>query len=732
MLSPVARRGGGGRAAIILAAAGLAARNLQRNTVCDMTDWRQASEALGRAGAAAGRGGIRLLVGAFGLIAGIGLAIGRALAHPAQTARAAREFAAIWAPRASSGLNLLMLASAPFVAIFVPHLPDDLDLWNVARPASITLLDRHGEELATRGAVYGETIALEDLPDYFRDAFLATEDRRFYEHSGYDPRSLARALIANIRSGGVVQGGSTITQQLAKNLFLSSDQKITRKIHELFLAIWIERRHDKDEILSLYLNRIYLGSGAYGVEAASRYYFGKPAREATLAEAAMLAGLPKAPSSLAPTRNLAAAQARAAEVLDNLGEADAATEFQIRMAKARPAVAIDQPADGELGYFFDYIAARALELLGGLNRDIVVHTTLDRRLQLIAQTALSGALDSQGAAANVGQGALVAFDRIGGVVAMVGGKSYRESQFNRAVQAKRQPGSAFKPAVYLAALEAGMNPKTRFTDKPVEIEDYDWAPENYSGEHIGEVRLAEAMAKSINSVAVQITQALGVEKIAEAAHRLGVASPLTLRPSLALGASEVTVYEMTAAYLPFVAEGAAPAPYAISKITDRSGNALFERAPPAPAQVISKDDAEAMTHMLYQVIHSGTGRAARLGSRDAAGKTGTTQDWRDAWFIGYTADYVAGVWVGNDDYTPTNKVTGGGLPARIWRDFMGPAHADIPFHELAGAYPSVDWERERRLLNFYSDLEASFLNATGEGPAGEGGVRSFWPFRRSN
>lgn len=419
----------------------------------------------------------------------------------------------------------------------------------------------------------------------------------------------------------------------------------------------------------------------------------------------MLAGLPKAPSALAPTRNLEGAQARAADVLDNLVETGDLDRFDAMTAKAAPAVPVNRAADSGLGYFFDYIAAKAVALAPS-QRDLIVHTTLNARLQKVAESAVTATLAEEGEMLNANQAALIAYDRDGALLAMVGGESYKESQFNRAVQAKRQPGSAFKPFVYLAALEAGMTPKSKFVDGPIEIGD--WAPQNYSDVFVGEVRLAEAMAKSINTVAVQVSEETGRDNVAAVAERLGVSSDLTPHPSLALGASEVTLNELTAAYLPFQNRGAAVAPYAIRMLTDGEGEVLFEKPSPETARLMDRSHADEMTHMLYQVLHSGTGGRARLGDRSAAGKTGTSQEWRDAWFVGYTHQITAGVWVGNDDRTPMNEVTGGNLPAEIWRAFMSGAHTGAPSVRLPGAYPAITAMSEEALTDFYDDLEYAF------------------------
>ncbi|MEL7488290.1 MAG: PBP1A family penicillin-binding protein, partial [Pseudomonadota bacterium] len=582
-------------------------------------------------------------------------------------------------------------------------------------------VDRRGEEIAARGARYGEAAAIDALPDYLVKAFLMTEDRRFYDHHGVDLRGALRAAFANIRAGGVVEGGSTITQQLAKNLFLTPEQTYTRKIKEALLALWLEGHHDKDEILSLYLNRIYLGAGAYGIESAAQTYFDKSATDVTLAEAVLLAGLPKAPSALAPTQNPFGAADRADEVLDNLLETGAVTPFEAREARRNPPVIAAGDANAGVGYFFDYAAQKARALAGDEAVDLFVTTTLDRDVQRKAEAAVASVITTETKLAGAEQAALVAYDRDGAMRALVGGVNYIESQFNRATQAKRQPGSAFKPFVYVAALENGMTPQTKFADMPVEIDG--WAPQNYSGSHLGEMRLTEAMAKSVNTIAVQVSEQVGRRKVAEAAKRLGVKGDVPAHPSIALGAANLTLEDLTAGYLPLANGGYGADPYAIERITDQRGRVLYEREAPAREQVISPKVSSDMNFLLYQVMHSGTGARAKLGRRAAVGKTGTTNDWRDAWFIGYTAQMTAGVWVGNDDFRGMEEVTGGKLPAEIWRAFMNAAHADLPRRPIKGATPAVTVTDEGALMSFYGDVARGFRAVQRDGSARRGDRR---------
>ncbi|MEM1192323.1 MAG: PBP1A family penicillin-binding protein [Pseudomonadota bacterium] len=622
------------------------------------------------------------------------------------TTRALRIARPVFSTAASLGFVALGLALYFTFVQMAPRVASATDLWNINRQSSIVMLDRHGTEMMSRGARYGEAVSVDELPPYLVAAFLATEDRRFYDHFGIDLRGTLRAAVTNYRSGAVVQGGSTITQQLAKNLFLSPDRTYKRKLREALLAIWLEGRYSKDELLSLYLNRIYLGAGAYGVEAAAKTYFGKSAREVTLAEAAMLAGLPKAPSSLAPTQNLLGAERRSAEVVDNLLETDAITSFQARDAKLNPAVLATNEFSPELGYAFDTVAAMANAMVGSNDGDLIIQTTLDPQLQKDAETALSLALTIEERQRGAEQAALISYDLEGATRAMAGGRDYRDSQFNRAVQARRQPGSAFKPFVYIAALEAGITPDAKFIDQPINIDG--WQPSNYADEFAGPVRLTEAVAKSINTVSVQVSEEVGREKVIEVARRLGITSPLQPHPSLALGAVDLTLEELTRAYLPLARGGTRVSPYLIETIRNQDGTVLYTHNREKPARVFTAAVSKDINHLLYQVMLTGTGRRATLGSRQAMGKTGTTNDWRDAWFVGYTGQLVTGVWTGNDANSGMDKVTGGSIPATIWKTYMLAAHKDLPERKLAGAYPAPTYNDDPVLLDFYADVTGGF------------------------
>ncbi len=562
------------------------------------------------------------------------------------------------------------------VAWYGYDLPDAGQLGAVERTPTVTLVGSEGGEIARFGDLYSRPVQLAELPPALIQAVLATEDRRFYDHFGLDLIGASRAAVVNLRSGRIEQGGTTITQQLAKNVFLSPERTIKRKVQETLLALWLERKFSKDEILTLYLDRVYLGAGAYGFDAAARRYFGKPAAKVSLSEAAMLAGLLKAPSRYSPSRDLARARARAAQVLDNMVAAGYLGPAQARAAKRRPAGLVSPPRRGRgARYFADWVLEQVPRYLGHTRRDLVVVTTLDKRLQGAAESALGDALSKHGARLDVSQAALVALAPDGAVRAMVGGRSYAESQFNRATQARRQPGSAFKLFVYLAGLEAGLTPDHVMRDEPVRIGD--WQPRNYAGTYSGEVTLRQALAGSINTVAVKVAERAGRGRVIKAARRLGLTAKLEPHPSLALGAAEVTLMELTTAYAPLANGGMGVWAHAITEIRDGLGEVLYRRRGSGLGRVIAARELAQLNDMLGAAIEEGTAKAARLG-RPAAGKTGTSQDFRDAWFIGYTADFVAGVWVGNDDAAPMKRVTGGGLPALVWRDFMTAAHAGLP------------------------------------------------------
>ena len=577
-----------------------------------------------------------------------------------------------------------VICAAGVVAWYATDLPDVDQALAPTRQPTVRLLAASGAPLAAFGDIHGPAVRLDALPGALVQAVLATEDRRFYGHFGIDPIGLARAVLANLRAGRIVQGASTITQQVAKNLFLTPERTLKRKVQEVLLALWLESRFSKDHILTLYLNRVYLGAGVFGVEAAARRYFGIPARRLSLYQAAMLAGLLKAPSRYNPAHHPDRAARRTARVLANMVAAGAITPAQARAAKGRRS----RPAGADAGragrHFADWVMAQVGSYVSPGDRDLVVLTTLDRRLQRRAEALVAAVLSGPGAKAGVSQAAIVVLAPDGAVSAMVGGRDYRASQFNRATQALRQPGSAFKPLVYLAGLESGLSPASRLIDGPVAVGE--WRPRNFDGRFRGAVSLRDALARSINTVAVTVAERAGLGRVVAAARRLGLTTPLPASPSLALGAAEVSLIELTAAYGAFANGGIGVWPHGIAEVragSGRAGRVLYRRAGSGPGRVMQRRHAAAMTDMLAMVVGEGTGRAAAL-ARPAAGKTGTSQDFRDAWFVGYTAQFTAGVWMGNDDGRPMRGVTGGGLPARLWRDIMKAAHQGLATRSLPG------------------------------------------------
>jgi penicillin-binding protein 1A len=598
-----------------------------------------------------------------------------------------------------------VIFGAVVLGYFALTLPDTSELTRAERRQSITILAADGSLLTTYGDLFGQALTLKEMSPYLPKAVIATEDRRFYHHFGVDPLGLLRAAFANVAAGHVVQGGSTITQQLAKNLFLTPQRSLTRKIQETLLAFWLEHRFSKDQILEIYLNRVYLGAGTYGVDAAAHRYFNKSAKSTTLYESAAIAGLLKAPTRFNPTRDRETAAARTAQVLTNMVDAGFIRREQAEVALKEGAslaeVAAIRPGTR---YFADWVAEQLGEFTDPAGRDLTVVTTLDPRMQAEAEGAIADALAREGDKMAVTQGALVAMSSDGAVRAMVGGRDYDRSQFNRATQAQRQPGSAFKPFVYLAGLEAGIQPSDQFVDAPIRIGG--WQPRDYTGHYQGSMSLSEGLAQSVNTIAVQVAQRAGLGNVVSVAHRLGISSPLAPEMSLALGTNEVNLLELVSAYAPFANGGRAVLPHGISEIRDQAGRPIFRRAGSGLGQVVRPELAGTMNEMLSGVIDHGTGRSAQL-ARPAAGKTGTTQDYRDAWFIGYTADLVAGVWLGNDDNSPMNKVTGGMLPAQTWRRFMLVATRAMPVRPLPDPGPTVT-EGPPHPGGFFENLFAIF------------------------
>ncbi|MGE5146214.1 MAG: transglycosylase domain-containing protein [Candidatus Eiseniibacteriota bacterium] len=574
-----------------------------------------------------------------------------------------------------------IIAGIGIVAYYAHDLPDIRTLDAGTRRPMITLLDRNGQPFMTFGDNYGQVVSLKQVPVALPEAIIATEDRRFYDHFGLDPIGIVRALVVNTIHGTVRQGGSTITQQLAKNLFLSPERTIKRKVQETLLALWLEQRFSKSQILTIYLNRVYLGAGSYGVDAAAHRYFNKPARSLTLYESAVIAGLLRAPSRYNPANHPEAAADRAAQVLANMVDAGYIDAAQAKKAESQGIKAERGPEDMGYRFFADWVLHDVADYIGHTETDLTVRTTFDPAMQRAADAKVDAVLTTEGPKRKATQAALVALDPDGAVRAMVGGRDYRDSQFNRATQALRQPGSAFKPFVFLAALEAGIGADDHFTDAPLKIGN--WSPHNFGDHYYGDVTLREAVARSLNSVAVRVSERVGRRQVIKVARRLGITSPMANDSSIALGTSEVTPLELTAAYASFANEGWGVLPYAIVEVRDAHNKVLYKRRGSGTGRVIAEKDAAEMNDLLRAVIAWGTGRGANIG-RPAAGKTGTSQDFRDAWFVGYTPDLVTGVWVGNDDSAPMKNVTGGSLPAEIWKGFMSEALKGVPPRNLPG------------------------------------------------
>src|SRR5262245_9060882 len=579
------------------------------------------------------------------------------------------------------GLWLLIAAAGTMVWVAI-NLPPIQSLEIPKRPPQIEIVGLDGKPLATRGEMHGATVTLKELPPYLPRAFIAIEDRRFYSHFGIDPVGLMRAAAANVIRRGVAQGGSTITQQLAKNLFLTQERTYWRKLQEVVLALWLERKFSKTEILELYLNRVYFGAGAYGIDAAAQRYFGKSAKHVRVAEAAMLAGLVKSPSRLAPSRNPNGAEKRAQAVVAAMAEQGFITESMAKTALLQPARAVKPVGTGTVNYVADWIMDVLDDLVGHVEEDIVIVTSIDPVLQAAAEKALVDELTQKGAKLDVQQGAIVAMTPEGAVRALVGGRNYAESQYNRAVAARRQPGSAFKPFVYLAALEHGLTPDTVREDKPIAIKG--WKPENYAHEYYGPVTLTQSLALSLNTVAVRLMQEVGAAAVAKTAYRLGVASKLETNPSLALGTSEVSLIELVAAYAPLANGGSAIVPSVVERVRTATAKTLYVRKRQDYGRVIEARHVAMMNAMMRETLRIGTAQRAQLAGWPAAGKTGTSQDFRDAWFVGYTAHLITGVWIGNDDSSPTRKATGGGLPVDIWSRVMKVAHQGVAVAALPG------------------------------------------------
>ena len=618
---------------------------------------------------------------------------------------------------AAAGLLLVTILLAAqawrFVFADLPVLPSsEAALWSLNRPPGMAFYDRNGTLIATRGPRHGSRVPLSELPPFVTRAFLAAEDRRFYEHKGVDWRGVGRALVENARAGRVVQGGSTLTQQLIKTVLLTPEQTLKRKLQEAVLATRLERRLSKDQILSLYLHRAYFGEGAYGVESAARTYFGKTARGLTLSEAALLAALPKAPSRLDPTNGMDEALARSRLILSLMRQEGWISSGEEAAALAAPPVLSSPPGgEGDFGYVLDLAQAQARQLAGAETPDLVVRLTVDPRLQSAGTRIVREAMRNGPRRYGADQAALVALAPDGSIRAMVGGVSHRQSPYNRATQARRQPGSAFKPIVFAAALETGVSPSDVRRDAPVRFGG--WTPENYGGGYAGDMTVEQALIRSKNTIAAKLGEEVGPERLGAFAQRLGLTT-VPDRPyrSAALGAVEVTLLDLTAAYQTFQLGGRRPPVVGlIGEIRTTRGDLVYGRAPSAAVPVYDPTKAVQMVRMMKGVIQRGTGRRADFG-RPAAGKTGTSQNWRDAWFVGFTPDWAAGVWVGNDDDDPTKKITGGELPASIWRRFMIEAHQGLPVRDFDGLAPKRTELAARD--QFYAELAAEFAREAGD------------------
>jgi penicillin-binding protein 1A len=608
---------------------------------------------------------------------------------------------------ASEGFTLGVAGALLMLALAVPAFDAIGRDWRTQSDFAVTFLDRYGNVIGKRGVLQDDSVQLEDLPDYLIKAVLATEDRRFFEHFGIDVMGTLRAMVENARAGGVVQGGSSITQQLAKNLFLSNERTLQRKIKEAYLALWLEANLTKREILKLYLDRAYMGGGTSGVGASAEFYFGKKVTDIDLAESAMLAGLFKAPTRYAPHINLPAARARANEVLTNMVQAGFMTEGQVVGARRHPATAVERTQTASADYFLDWAFEQVKQHVDGRDKVLIARTTLDMRLQKGAESAIESTLRESGEAYNVHQGALVCVEPDGTLRAMVGGRDYGASTFNRAVNAMRQPGSSFKPYVYATALETGKyTPDTVVVDAPVSIGN--WSPQNYGRSYKGRLSLRNALRQSLNTVAVRLSIATGRQPIADLAHRMGVMSPIRVTRSLALGSSELTVLDQAIGYSAFSNGGYHVEPRALVDIRTSSGKVIYDAdANPRPLQrVLSEETVIGMIDMMHTVVEAGTGRRARLPGIQVAGKTGTTNAYRDAWFVGYTGNYTTAVWLGNDDYTPTQRLTGGVLPAMTWAKFMRVAMAYETPKALLGLPPPE--EVTEPLVADYADGEGLF------------------------
>ncbi|MFI0847710.1 transglycosylase domain-containing protein [Mesorhizobium sp. IMUNJ 23232] len=591
------------------------------------------------------------------------------------------------------GLTLGAAGSVVMLALAMPAFEETRGDWRTQGDFAVTFTDRNGVEIGRRGIMQRDSVPVDEMPDHVIKAVLATEDRRFFDHYGIDFPGLVRAMSENLRANSVVQGGSSITQQLAKNLFLSNERTVERKVKEAFLAIWLEANLSKKEILQLYLDRAYMGGGTFGIAAAADFYFGKEVKDLDLAEAAMLAGLFKAPAKYAPHINLPAARARANVVLDNLVDSGFMTEGQVLSARLHPAEIVDRGKTSSPDYFLDYAFDEVKRLAKDTgNRSIVARTTIDLDIQKAAEESLEFNLRQHGEEYHVSEGAIVVLDTNGSVRAIVGGRDYGESQFNRATRALRQTGSSFKPYVYATAMENGFTPDSTISDGPINWGG--WQPKNYGRSFSGRVTLASALIRSINTVPVRLAKDhLSIPPIKAMAEAMGVETPLNGHKTMVLGTSGMTVMDQATGYNTFADGGFAGTRHAILQLSTHAGDVFYDydRDAPKPKRVLSEQALKSMNSILVQIPEIGTGKRAALPGIRSAGKTGTTQSYRDAWYVGFTGNYTAAVWLGNDDFSPTREMTGGSLPAMVWQRLMVFAHRNVELKPIPGIEkPFVD------------------------------------------
>ncbi len=584
-------------------------------------------------------------------------------------------------------MSFLVLWGTIIATIFIGYcaltLPDIHQITQAPRRPSVTLEADDGTVFARYGDLYGEHVSLQDVPKTLPEAIISIEDRRFYSHFGIDILGLMRAALRDVVARHVVQGGSTLTQQLAKNLFLSPERTFKRKVQEMMLALWLEHNYSKNQILTAYLNRVYLGAGAFGVDAAAHIYFGKSARELDLRESAIIAGLLRAPSRFSPAHDPAQAMGRAKVVLEAMEEEGYITEGERRTAIASTPAPDHKPGpSGDGRYFADWVMEQLGSMAEDTSQDVVIATTLNLNMERAAERHVDTTLAKQDK--DVSQAALVTLAWDGAVKAMVGGRDYRSSQFNRVTQAMRQPGSAFKPIVYLAAIQQGLTPDDVINDAPLTLGH--WSPENFDGKYRGPITAREALAESINTVAVRVFMKAGADNVIATARALGITSQLERDPALALGASEVTPLELTSAYASLAAGGRAVTPYGIKEIKNRQGQVLYRQPEVNLPMTVNGGAVETLVNMMQSVVSYGTGKRAAL-DRPVAGKTGTSSDYRDAWFLGFTGNMTTGVWLGNDDGHPMRKIVGGSLPAQLWHDYMMEAEAGLPERDLLAGAP---------------------------------------------